>query len=123
MEKTARTERRKRAIRRVLARWFDHRKTETGNKEAKASDTATDTPIMEAADRKKPVQTDERKAVADKHRPDMSSPEPDQPTQTVQKRGHSVTASLLQAASFPLKADALHPPEQHTNDQDNAISI
>lgn len=116
MEKTTRTEKRKRAIRRVLARWFDHRKKETGNKKAQTPDTATDTPIMEAADRKEPVQTDERKAVADKHRPDMSSPEPEQPIQAIQKRSNAITAPLLQAASSSLTADTVHLLAQHSNE-------
>lgn len=55
MEKTARMEKRKQAIRRVLARWFDHRETENRNKTDKAAETATDTVKMVTDDRKEPA--------------------------------------------------------------------
>lgn len=55
MEKTARMEKRKQAIRRVLARWFDHKETENGNKADKAAETAADTVKMVTDDRKEPA--------------------------------------------------------------------
>lgn len=58
MEKTARMEKRKQAIRRVLARWFDHKETENGNKTDKAAETATDTVKMVTDDRKEPARTE-----------------------------------------------------------------
>lgn len=116
MEKTARMKKRKQAIRRVLARWFDHRETENGNKADKAAETAADTVKMVTDDRKEPARpensTGRKTTVADGHGLNRLSPKPVPSVQMPQRHPLSANESHDKTAEDPLIRPGRQPPDR-----------
>lgn len=82
MGTTEKTEIRKQAIRRVLTRWINNRKAETGNETAPQTETAANTVTGKPDYMEKPVLTDNEKSAADHSENGMTSPAPDLPATT-----------------------------------------
>lgn len=100
MGTTEKTEIRKQAIRRVLTRWINNRKAETGNETAPQTETAANTVTGKPDYMEKPVLTDNEKSAADHSENGMTSPAPDLPATTGREQAPAATVSSRDARPY-----------------------
>lgn len=100
MGTTEKTEIRKQAIRRVLTRWINNRKAETGNETAPQTETAANAVTGKTDCMEKPVLTDNEKPAADHSENGMTSPVPDLPATTGREQAPAATVSSRDARPY-----------------------
>lgn len=109
MGTTEKTEIRKQAIRRVLARWINNRKTATGNETAPITETAANAVTGKTDCMEKPVLADNEKTVADNSENGMPSPAPGLQATTGADQAQSATVSSRNARPYPEDTDTSDP--------------